>query len=433
MAQETFRRAVPPYHRPLPQPLGSDPLRKLDLFKNCNISYGLPFSQACAKHAEEMFHAKRIFVISSSTLARSTSALKDLESALGQNFAGVKFGLKAHTYLDEIIAIAAECRTLEVDLIGTLGGGSLSDAAKMVSLASPALANDVTQSADFLKLPTSRTAAVLPPAKAPTVPVVCVATTLSGGEFTSVAGATDERDNKKHQFIVGCAIQLVIFDAKFVTDCTPLNLLLQSGVRAIDHCVEGMCSLMCNEVTEMHAKMGLEQLVPALLRCKADGDAKTDVEARHLCQMAAVNAVAAFRVYTPCGASHAIGHMLGPFGVGHGETSSILLPAVCKYNALHRANLERQALVVAFLWGVPEMRRLAESKGLEEGIADLGDLLDVLFRVLDMPRTLKVVGVGRDKLDQLAEYSLLDTWSATNPVPLTEKAQVMEILEMVAG
>ncbi|KAJ7648852.1 hypothetical protein B0H17DRAFT_1172259, partial [Mycena rosella] len=406
MAQEIFRPAAPPYHGPLPQSRGHDPLSILDLFNNCNISYGLPFPQACAKHAEETFHAKRVFVISSRTLARSTSALKDLESALGPKFAGVKFGLKAHTYLDEIIDIAAECRTLEVDLIVTLGGGSLSDAAKMVSLA---LANDATQSAEFLKLPTSRTAAEMPPAKAATVPVVCVATTLSGAEFTTAAGATDERDNQKHQFIVGPAIQLVIFDAKFITDCTPLNLLLQSGVRAVDHCVEGMCSLLCNEVTEMHATMGLEQLLPALLRCKADGDAKTDVEARHLCQMASVNAIATFR------------------------TSSILLPAVCKYNALHRANLERQALVVAILWGVPDMRRLAESKGLKEGIADLGDLLDILVRALSMPRTLKEVGIGRDKLDQLAEYSLLDVWSATNPAPLKEKAQVMEILEMVAG
>lgn len=261
---------------------------------------------------------------------------------------------------------------------------------------------------------------------------MCIATTLSGGEFTLAAGATDDRDDKKYQFIVGPAIQLVIFDAKLVTDHTPLSLLLPSGIRAVDHCVETLCSLLCNEVTEMHATNSLQQLVPALLRSKAD-DSKTDVEARHLCQMASVDAIASFRVYTPCGASHAIGHMLGPFGVGHGQTSGILLPAVCKYNALHRANLDRQAIVTTILWGVPEMRRLAENKGLKEDRADLGDLLDVLVRALGMPRTLAEVGVRRERLDQLAEYSLLDVWSATNPVPLTEKAQVMEILEMVAG
>ncbi|KAJ7495306.1 putative Fe-containing alcohol dehydrogenase [Mycena latifolia] len=411
------------------KPLGGDSLAFRELFNNCNISYGLPFHEACAKHAEDTFHAQRVFVISSGTLARSTNALKDLKQALGPKFVGVKYGLKAHTYLDEIIAIAEECRALNVDLIVTLGGGSPSDAAKMVALA---LANDVTHSAGFLELPTTRTVGTVPPAKPPTIPVVCIATTLSGGEFTVAAGATDERDNQKHQFIIGKAIKLIIFDAQFVTDTTPLRLFLQSGVRAIDHSVEGICSPFCNAATEMHATKALRQLVPALLRSKAD-EAKTDVEARHLGQMASVDAIASFRVYTPAGASHAIGHMLGPFGVGHGETSAILLPAVSKFNARHGADLSRQQIVKSILWGVPEMRRLAESKGLTEGVADLGDLLDVLVRALGMPRTLAEVRVGRDKLEQLAEYSLLDVWAATNPVPLTEKAQVMEILEMVAG
>ncbi|KAJ7136850.1 putative Fe-containing alcohol dehydrogenase [Mycena epipterygia] len=421
VSQETLRSVVLPYPGPLPISRAPRSLSTLNLFNNCN---------ACAKHAEETFHAKHIFIISSGTLARSTSALKDLQAALGDKVVGVKFGLKAHTYLDDAAAIAEECRKLNVDLIVTLGGGSLTDAAKIVSLA---LANDVIRSEDFLKLPTARTAGTVAPAKACTVPVVCITTTLSGGEFTGACGATDERDSQKHQFIVGNAIQLVILDAELVTNFTPLSLLLQSGIRAVDHSVESICSLYCNEVTEMHAKKALERLVPALLRCKAD-DAKTDVEARLLCQMASLDAIAAFgQVYTPQGASHAIGHMLGPFGVGHGQTSGILLPAVCKYNALHKANIDRQEIVTAILWGVPEMQRLAESKGLQKGVADLGDLLDVLVRALGMPRTLVEVSVGRDKLDQLAEYSLLDVWSAANPVPLTEKAQVMEILEMVVG
>ncbi|KAJ7763567.1 putative Fe-containing alcohol dehydrogenase [Mycena maculata] len=427
MSQETFRPAVPPYSGPLP--LSRAPKALGSLFNNCDISYGLPFPTACAKHAEETFHAQRVFIIASSTLARTTSALDDLQAALGTKVVGVKSGLKAHTYFSDVIAIAQECRKLDADLIVTLGGGSLSDAAKMVSLI---LANDIKDSADMLSLPTSRTRDTLPPAKPPTVPVVCIATTLSAGEFTLGSGVTDDRDDKKHQFLFGKAIHLVIYDATFVTAHTPLSLLLQSGFRSVDHSVESFCSLYSNEVTEMHATMALQQLVPALLRCKADGETKADVEARLLCQLASINAIAAsFRVYTPNGASHAIGHMLGPFGVGHGHTSCILLPATCKYNARHGANVDRQETLAGILWSVPEMRRLAESKGLVEGIADLGDLLDVLVCGLGMPRTLAEVGVGRDRLDQLAEYSVYDVWAATNPVPLTEKAQVMEILEMV--
>jgi alcohol dehydrogenase class IV len=61
---------------------------------------------------------------------------------------------------------------------------------------------------------------------------------------------------------------------------------------------------------------------------------------------------------------------------------------------------------------------------------DLGDILDAVIRELGLPRTLKAVDVGRDKLDALAENSLKDHRIKTNALPITEKGQVMEMLEM---
>lgn len=72
-----------------------------------------------------------------------------------------------------------------------------------------------------------------------------------------------------------------------------------------------------------------------------------------------------------------------------------------------------------------------QKRKVNPSTADLGDVLDAVIRELGMPRTLKEVGVGRDQLDGLAEHSLHDRWCATNPIPLREKKQVMEILEMV--
>ncbi|KAJ7444471.1 hypothetical protein FB451DRAFT_1189567 [Mycena latifolia] len=64
--------------------------------------------------------------------------------------------------------ISEECRTLDADLIVGLGRGSLSDAAKLVSLA---LANDIKDSDGFLALPTWGTIGTVPPAKPRTVPL----------------------------------------------------------------------------------------------------------------------------------------------------------------------------------------------------------------------------------------------------------------------
>lgn len=125
---------------------------------------------------------------------------------------------------------------------------------------------------------------------------------------------------------------------------------------------------------------------------------------------------------------------LGPLGVGHGETSCILLPAVCKYNAAHNANVPRQKRVFDFLTSHPIVAEVLKSHGVDVSKADLGDVLDAVIRDLGMPRSLKEVGVeGHEKLDKLAAHSLHDRWCKTNPVPLKEKEQVWEILKLVEG
>ena len=120
-------------------------------------------------------------------------------------------------------------------------------------------------------------------------------------------------------------------------------------------------------------------------------------------------------------------------GVGHGETSCILLPSVCKYNLRGQDKdsriSEQQARAVKILNNQTEVKQLLESKGLQQG--DLGSILDVIIRELGMPRSLSTFGIGRDKLDELAEHSLEDKWCRTNPIPLTEKSQVLDILETV--
>lgn len=119
--------------------------------------------------------------------------------------------------------------------------------------------------------------------------------------------------------------------------------------------------------------------------------------------------------------------------MGHGETSCILLPAVCKYNASKNANNDRQQKVFQFLIANSIVSEVLQARHVDVRRADLGDVLDAIIRELGLPRSLADVGVGRDKLDELAENSLKDRMCITNPVPLVQKGQVLEILEMVVG
>jgi alcohol dehydrogenase class IV len=101
----------------------------------------------------------------------------------------------------------------------------------------------------------------------------------------------------------------------------------------VDHCVEGPCSLDARaEASASALEKGLRSLVPSLLQTKADWEA---LERRLRSMMGVVEAVQGLKSGLPMGGSHGIGHQLGPLGVGHGETSCILLPAVLKYNYAH--------------------------------------------------------------------------------------------------
>ncbi|KAJ7683499.1 hypothetical protein B0H14DRAFT_2210990, partial [Mycena olivaceomarginata] len=58
------------------------------------VSYGLPFTEACANHVHNTFHAKRVYILASTSLARSTTALADLRAALGGSIVGVRIGFR---------------------------------------------------------------------------------------------------------------------------------------------------------------------------------------------------------------------------------------------------------------------------------------------------------------------------------------------------
>ncbi|KAI9376724.1 alcohol dehydrogenase [Aspergillus egyptiacus] len=413
---ETFRPAYADRSRPL-------------------LSYGIPFPEAVSRHVVDTFHAQRVYIICSRSLAQNTDSLDRVAETLKKvnvPVVGRRIGMKSHTLWSEVLEIVADARACEADLLVTLGGGSLTDAAKVISFA---LANNA---ATFEDLETLCKGPNQEPPSNPnihpsSIPIISIPTTLSAGEYSDFAGATNDRTRRKHSFQKPLrGPQLVILDPQLVASTTPESIWLSTGVRAVDHCVETFCAVKgTTEETDTFALKGLRSLVPGLVRCRHDPKGE-DLDARLSCQLGSVDAMAACTSgQVELGASHGIGHQLGPLGVGHGETSCILLPAVCKYNAKYNANNDRQNRLRDFLLQLPIVAQVVEARGVKKESADLGDVLDAVIRDLGMPRSLGDVGVGHDKLDGLAKHSLHDRWVRTNPVPLNEKEQVLEILEQV--
>ena len=144
--------------------------------------------------------------------------------------------------------------------------------------------------------------------KQPSVPLITIPTSLSGGEYFSLAGGTDDATHHKQAFLhSGMGSKLIILDPELCST-TPEYHWLSTGIRSVDHCVEALCCLTATPASDDRAEKGLRLLVPSLLRCKADA---TDAEARHRCQMAVNYAMYNVRAGIPLGGSHAIGHQLG--------------------------------------------------------------------------------------------------------------------------
>ncbi|KAK5111547.1 hypothetical protein LTR62_004843 [Meristemomyces frigidus] len=394
-----------------------------------NVSYGRPYPEACAKHVTETFRAHRVYIIASGSLARNTDHVRQLQTALGDKVVGVRKGMKPHTLWSEILEVTAEARAVQADLLITLGAGSLTDGAKIVVTA---LANNATIFSDLNNLHSgadwSRPRPDLHP---PTVRIISIPTSLSGGEYSSLGGGTHDSTKQKHGFgppTLGPS--LVILDPDLTTT-TPEKVWLASGFRAVDHCIETLCSLspLKSAASDECAAQGLRLLVPGLLRTKA---APRDLVARLKCQRGVIEAMKCIFFFgVPMGASHGIGHQLGPLGVGHGETSCILLPAVCRFNL--PVNAAQQEVVCGILWADADVREFFERAGLERKGA-LGTLLETVVRGLGLPGTLREVGVGgEEELEVVAENALGDRWVGTNPRPLTRREEVREILEMVRG
>ncbi|KAJ1329861.1 maleylacetate reductase [Microdochium nivale] len=402
------------------------------------VSYGLRFPEACAKHCEHTFNSRRVYIICSRSLAANTTSLQRLRDALGDRVAGVRNGISPHTPIAEVVEAIVEARQLNVDCIVTLGAGSLTDAAKLVRLG---LANNVTSEEDMDSLwgTTQSNPALRKDMVRPSIPLIHIPTSLSGGEYQAIAGGTESaaRGHAKHTFQPHVDPELVVQDPELCLT-TPQWVWLSTGIRSVDHCVETLCSLQSNAKGDERAAAGLTALVPGLLDSKAAIDrdngaaGPASLDARFRCMQGVVDAMCAVSTGVPLGASHAIGHQLGPLGVGHGETSCILLPAVCKYNLEQEANVDRQAFVRDLLLRQDQVRALLDARGLDAATVDLGDILYAIIGALGMPQSLEAAGVGRDKFESLAKNSLNDIWIRTNAVAITETSQVMAILEKCA-
>ncbi len=373
------------------------------------VIFGRPAADAVVDEAERR-GADRVFLVASKTLSRTTDAVDRIRTSLGDMAVGLFDETVAHVPRESVLALADALREAAPDLIVTIGGGTPVDTVKVTLVA---LAEDIrtVEAFDNYHIRVGRDGSVTaPPVAGPPMRQIIVPTTLSGAEFSDLGAAIDQRTQVKHLY-TGREIggDAVVLDPA-MTVHTPEWLWLSTGMRAVDHAVESLCSKAPQPFTDATSARGLAMLATSLRQNSEDPE---DLDARLESQMGVWLATTGLgRI--PWGASHGIGHQLGAVaGVPHGHCSCVMLPSVLRYN--YEVNAGQQKLVAA---------------AMDRRDFEAGDAVAELVQDLGQPGTLREVGVEKSHFEAIIEGSLTNLFVNQNPRKITDGDQIREILEM---
>src|SRR5207302_6432146 len=265
------------------------------------VIYGAPVAEVLGAEVDRL-DARAVFVLASGTLARDTDVVTTIRRVLGNRCAGVAGKIGAHTPRADVVEAANAAREAGADLLLTVGGGSITDAAKMVGLC---LGNHVTEPSALdsyrAVVAADGSSTRRPSVNAPGVRFIAIPTTLSAGEFNASAGCTDTTRQAKESFAHPLmAPRTVILDPS-VTVHTPEWLWLSTGIRAVDHAVEDLCSVNSQPMSDAASIHALRLLGAGLRAVKSD---PSDVAARLDCQLGAWMSMVGAQTGVTKGASH---------------------------------------------------------------------------------------------------------------------------------
>ncbi|GMG84636.1 iron-containing alcohol dehydrogenase [Paralimibaculum aggregatum] len=232
-------------------------------------------------------------------------------------------------------------------------------------------------------------------------PNIAVPTTAGTGSEVGRAGVltNSATHTKKVIFHPEVLPKQVIADPE-LTVGMPQAITAGTGMDALAHCLEAYSSPFYHPMSQGIALEGMRLVRENLPRAYADG---TDLEARAHMMSAAMMGAVAFQ--KGLGAIHALSHPVGAvYNTHHGTTNAVVMPAVLRFN---RPAIEDRIAAAAAYLGIPG------------GFDGFYDWVMGLRAELGIPDTLAGLGVGAERIGEMAEMAVVDPTAGGNPVELT--------------
>lgn len=277
------------------------------------------------------------------------------------------------------------------DGVIAFGGGSALDAAKAIAL----MVGQNRPLWDFEDVGDNWTRVC----ESGVAPLVAVPTTAgTGSEVGRAAVITDTGNRvKKVIFHPKMLPSSVILDPELTVGLPP-NITAATGMDALSHNLEALCSPYYQPMADGIAIEGIRLVKEFLPRAVSHGD---DIEARM--QMLAASSMGATAFQKGLGGMHAITHSLGAlYGAHHGLLNAILMPYVLNANRTQiRVKIERLARYL----------ELSDDsfRGFMKWVLDMRSLLGI-------PHELSAIDIDDSQADLVGNMSAVDPSASGNPI-----------------
>ena len=355
--------------------------------------------------------ASRAMITCGPTILRACNVVPRVQEALGSRYVGTYSGVSPHSPVHTVEGGAAMAKETQPDVFISVGGGSTHDTTKAIATL-VAEGGDIRDYAIIYEPPDR---IVVPPTPAPKLPILSVPTTMGCAEFSRGGGGITDHEQGRKLSIAGDGVthRTVIIDGQALAT-TPLRILVSTAIGQLRIAIETVYSTGRNPIGDGMALHAIRLLFENLPNCK-DGDIDTLLTTKTACAMASLASFGGLGLNTAT--CHHVG---GLYDVPHGEANAILLPHTMRYNL--DACADRQRLIAEAI-GCASSTMTDEEAGLAAA-----DAVDGLCRELELPRTLREVGVPEDGLEYIATATLQDRSLSTNPKPVIDAGPIMEVL-----
>jgi alcohol dehydrogenase class IV len=279
------------------------------------------------------------------------------------------------------------------DGVIAFGGGSGLDAAKTIAF----MAGQTRPMWDFEDVGDNWTRAD----PAGIVPSIAVPTTSgTGSEVGRASVITNEETHTKKIIFHPMMLPSIVISDPALTAGLPPHITAATGMDALAHCLEAYCAPGYHPMAEGIAVEGVRLVKEWLPVAVKDG--KNLVARAHMMSAATMGATA---FQKGLGAIHALSHPIGAvYDTHHGLTNAVVMPYVLEFN--------RKAID-------EKMTRLAAWIGLPNpSFQSVMSWVLALRKEIGIPHTLKDLGVGTDRLDELSEMAAVDPTAGGNPIPV---------------